>query len=48
MDISKDDTREIDSMGKPILTKDEKKEIADKQFDENRQENGKRKITKIS
>lgn len=36
MDISRDDTREIDSIGKPILTSDEKKEISDKEFDEAR------------
>ena len=36
MEIERDDSREIDSRGKPILVGDEKKEIVDREFDEER------------
>ena len=36
MDISKDDTRPTDHKGNPILCSDEKKEIADREFDKER------------
>lgn len=36
MDISRDDSRETNSKGEPILISKEKKEIADREFDEGR------------